>query len=136
MIICELILQCIRQMLGQNQDQSLWFDTNSKLLSSVKGYYILNLLTIRYLGIFWKKHSNFDVIFLFLWKIYIRSDRQLNKTRKALIDSLPCKPSGKPKNSFLNKLKLTHQGNQIWKRHVHPSVHHSTVYHSQDVEAA
>ena len=29
----------------------------------------------------------------------------------------------------------THQGNQIWKRHVHPKVHHSTVYHSQDMEA-
>ena len=29
----------------------------------------------------------------------------------------------------------THQGNQIWKRHVHPNVHHSTVYHSQDMEA-
>ena len=29
----------------------------------------------------------------------------------------------------------THQGNPIWKRHVHPSVHHSTVYHSQDMEA-
>ena len=135
MIICELILQCIRQMLGQNQDQSLWFDTNSKLLSSVKGYYILNLLNIRYLGIFWKKHSNFDAIFLFLWKIYIRSDRQLNKSRKALMDSLPCKPPGKPKNSFLNKLILTHQGNQIWKRHVHPNVHRSTLYHSQDMEA-
>ena len=135
MIICELILQCIRQMLGQNQDKSLWFDTSSKLLSSVKGYYILNLLNIRYLGIFWKKHSNFDVIFLFLWKIYIRSDRQLNKTRKALMDSFPCKPPGKAKNSFLNKLKLTHQGNQIWKRHMHPNVHRSTVYHSQDMEA-
>ena len=30
----------------------------------------------------------------------------------------------------------THWGNQIWKRHVHPSVHHSTVYHSQDMEAS
>ena len=29
----------------------------------------------------------------------------------------------------------THQGNQIWKRHVHPNVHPSTVYHSQDMEA-
>ena len=29
----------------------------------------------------------------------------------------------------------THQGNQIWKRHVHLNVHHSTVYHSQDMEA-
>ena len=29
----------------------------------------------------------------------------------------------------------THQGNQIWKRHVHPNVHHSTVYNSQDMEA-
>ena len=29
----------------------------------------------------------------------------------------------------------THQGNQIWKRHVYPNVHHSTVYHSQDMEA-
>ena len=29
----------------------------------------------------------------------------------------------------------THQGNQIWKRHVHPNVHSSTVYHSQDMEA-
>ena len=24
---------------------------------------------------------------------------------------------------------------QIWKRHVHPNVHHSTVYHTQDMEA-
>ena len=29
----------------------------------------------------------------------------------------------------------THQGNQIWKRHVYPNVHHSTVYNSQDMEA-
>ena len=72
-------------MLGQNQDHNLWFDANSKLLSSVKEYYVLDLLNIRYLGIFWKKHSNFDVIFLFLWKIYIRSDKQSNKSRKALI---------------------------------------------------
>ena len=27
------------------------------------------------------------------------------------------------------------QGNQIWKRHMHPNVHRSTVYHSQDMEA-
>ena len=29
----------------------------------------------------------------------------------------------------------THWGNQIWKRHMHPNVHRSTVYHSQDMEA-
>ena len=29
----------------------------------------------------------------------------------------------------------THQGNQIWKRHMHPNVHCSTVCHSQDMEA-
>ena len=29
----------------------------------------------------------------------------------------------------------THRGNQNWKRHVHPNVHHSTVYNSQDMEA-
>ena len=29
----------------------------------------------------------------------------------------------------------THQGNQIWRRHMHPNVHRSTVYHSQDMEA-
>ena len=29
----------------------------------------------------------------------------------------------------------THWGNQNWKRLVYPSVHHSTVYNSQDVEA-
>ena len=29
----------------------------------------------------------------------------------------------------------THRGHQIWKRHVHPNVHRSTVYHSQDMEA-
>ena len=28
-----------------------------------------------------------------------------------------------------------HRGNQVWKRHVHPNVHRSTVYHSQDMEA-
>ena len=28
-----------------------------------------------------------------------------------------------------------HQGNQIWKRHMHPNVHSSTVYNSQDMEA-
>ena len=27
----------------------------------------------------------------------------------------------------------THRGNQIWKRHVYPNVHCSTVYHSQDM---
>ena len=37
-----------------------------------------------------------------------------------------------------NDLKFTvciHQGNQIWKRHVYPNVHRSTVYNSQDMEA-
>ena len=29
----------------------------------------------------------------------------------------------------------THWGNQIWKRHVYPNVHRSTVYNSQDMEA-
>ena len=29
----------------------------------------------------------------------------------------------------------THRGNQNWKRHVYPSVHCSTVYNSQDMEA-
>ena len=29
----------------------------------------------------------------------------------------------------------THWGNQNWKRHVYPSVHRSTVYTSQDMEA-
>ena len=28
----------------------------------------------------------------------------------------------------------THQGNQNWKRHVYPNVHHSTVYNSQDMK--
>ena len=28
----------------------------------------------------------------------------------------------------------THRGNQKWKRHMYPSVHHSTVYNSQDME--
>ena len=30
---------------------------------------------------------------------------------------------------------LTHRGNQNWKRHMYPSVHCSTVYNSQDMEA-
>ena len=29
----------------------------------------------------------------------------------------------------------THWGNQNWKRHVYPTVHRSTVYNSQDMEA-
>ena len=29
----------------------------------------------------------------------------------------------------------THRGNQNWKRHVYPNVHHSTIYISQDMEA-
>ena len=29
----------------------------------------------------------------------------------------------------------THPENQNWKRHVYPSVHRSTVYNSQDMEA-
>ena len=28
----------------------------------------------------------------------------------------------------------THQGNQLWKRHMYPNVHCSTVYNSQDME--
>ena len=28
----------------------------------------------------------------------------------------------------------THRGNQIWKRHMYPNVHRSTVYNSQDME--
>ena len=57
------------------------------------------------------------------------------------------KPLWKTVWRFLKKLEIelpytsnptsghTHQGNQIWKRHVHPNVHRSTVYHSQDMEA-
>ena len=30
----------------------------------------------------------------------------------------------------------THWGNQNWQRHMYPNVHHSTVYNSQDMEAA
>ena len=29
----------------------------------------------------------------------------------------------------------THWGNQIWKRRMHPNVHHSIVYNSRDMEA-
>ena len=29
----------------------------------------------------------------------------------------------------------THWGNQNWKRHIYPKVHHCTVYNSQDMEA-
>ena len=29
----------------------------------------------------------------------------------------------------------THRGNQNWKGHVYPNVHHSTIYNSQDMEA-
>ena len=29
----------------------------------------------------------------------------------------------------------THWGNQNWKRHIYPNVHHSTVYNRQDMEA-
>ena len=29
----------------------------------------------------------------------------------------------------------THQGNQIWKKHMYPNVHCGTVYNSQDMEA-
>ena len=29
----------------------------------------------------------------------------------------------------------TQRGNQTWKRHMYPDVHHSTVYNSQDIEA-
>ena len=36
---------------------------------------------------------------------------------------------------FKNGQRHTHQRNQIWKRHMHPNVHRSTVYHSQDMEA-
>ena len=47
---------------------------------------------------------------------------------------------------FLKKLQIelpwpsnptsghTHRGNQNWKRHMYPNVHHSTVYNSQDME--
>ena len=28
----------------------------------------------------------------------------------------------------------THWGNQNWKRHMYPNIHHSTVYNSQDME--
>ena len=30
---------------------------------------------------------------------------------------------------------ISHGWNQIWKRHVHPNVHCSTIYNSQDMEA-
>ena len=32
-------------------------------------------------------------------------------------------------SEFCHTLKWNSHGNQIWKRHVHPSVHRSTVYH-------
>ena len=37
--------------------------------------------------------------------------------------------------NIFKKSGHTHQGNQIWERHVHPNVHRSTVCHSQDMEA-
>ena len=36
---------------------------------------------------------------------------------------------------FVSSPGHTHQGNQILKRHVYPSVHRITVYNSQDMEA-
>ena len=39
------------------------------------------------------------------------------------------------KNPPANAGDLRDEGLQIWKRHVHPNVHRSTVYHSQDMEA-
>ena len=35
----------------------------------------------------------------------------------------------------LNIVPISSASDQILKRHVHPNVHRSTVYHSQDMEA-
>ena len=59
---------------------------------------------------------------LSLWNLVCTSWNYKFKSSKAIWPSNPT--SGH-----------THQGNQIWKRHVHPNVHCSTVYHSQDMEA-
>ena len=53
--------------------------------------------------------------------------RTVWKFLKKLEIELPCDPA--------IPLLGIHWGNQIWKRHVHPNVHRSTVYHSQDMEA-
>ena len=56
-----------------------------------------------------------------LWKAVWRS---LKKTGNRTA-TWPCNPT--PGH--------THQGNQNWKRHMYPNVHHSTFYNSQDMEA-
>ena len=63
----------------------------------------------------------FFIIFLFVVDFVIH----WNETAMGLHSIWPSNPTS----------GHTHQGNQIWKRHVHPNVHRSTVYHSQDMEA-
>ena len=39
-----------------------------------------------------------------------------------------------PYDPAIPLLGIHNQGNQNWKRHMYPNVHHSTVYNSQDME--
>ena len=61
------------------------------------------------------------------WKLVQPLWKTVWRFRKKLERELPYDPAIPSRH--------THWGNQIWKRHVHPSVHRSTVYHSQDMEA-
>ena len=50
--------------------------------------------------------------------------------------SVPTNWKTRYRRDFVRKCpEHTHRGNQSWKRHMHPSVHRSTVYNSQDMEA-
>ena len=55
----------------------------------------------------------------------VYSGGKKNTQRNSLLNSSP--------SSF--KRLCMHWGNQIWKRHVYPNVHRSTVYNSQNMEA-
>ena len=70
----------------------------------------------------------------FLGEISTISGRQMTPPlwKKAKILSMKVKEESEKAGL---KFNIQNRGNQNWRRHVHPNVHRSTVYNSQDTEA-
>ena len=79
-----------------------------------------------------------------LWPQFLKySEVSVAQLCPSLCDPMDCSPPGTfvygdspGKNTGVGYAPgHIHRGNQNWKSHVYPNVHHSTVYNSQDMEA-